>query len=79
MLRNVHASTATLTALVERIGYEAAEQVAHQAAAAAGDPTQSIRRLVVERGLLSGEEFDELTSPERVTQLGSMGRRPPDE
>jgi len=28
----------------------------------------------VEMGLLTGEEFDELTSPEAVTRLGSVGR-----
>ena len=32
---------------------------------------QNIRQLVIDRGLLTAEEFDELTSPERVTRLGS--------
>ena len=63
-LRNVHNSTATITALIERIGYEAAEQLAESVAAAAGDPLQTIRRFVVERNLLSVEEFEELTSPD---------------
>ena len=51
--RNVHNSTATLTALIERIGYDAAEQLAEHVAAAGGDPLQTIRRLVVEHGLLT--------------------------
>ena len=39
--------------------------------AAGGDPLQTIRRFVLEHGMLTAEEFDELTSPERVTRLGS--------
>lgn len=78
-LRNVHNSTATLTALIERIGYEAAEQLAQCAAATAGDPLQTIRRFVIEGRWLSAEEFDELTSPERVTRLGSNHARRPRE
>ncbi|MGO8690461.1 MAG: aspartate ammonia-lyase [Thermoguttaceae bacterium] len=69
-LRNVQSSTATLTALIERIGYEAAEHLAEHAAAV-GDPLQTIRRFVLEHGMLTAEEFDELTSPDRVTRLGS--------
>ncbi len=70
-LRNVHNSTATLTALIERIGYDAAEHLAEHAAAAAGDPLQTIRHFVLDHGLLTAAEFDELTSPDRVTRLGS--------
>ena len=61
-LRNVQSSTATLTALIERIGYEAAEHLAEHAAAV-GDPLQTIRRFVLEHGMLTAEEFDELTRP----------------
>ncbi len=68
--QNVHNSTALLTALVDRIGYDAAEQIAQEAAASPSGQ-RDIRRLVLDRGLLSAEEFDELTSPERVTRLGS--------
>jgi aspartate ammonia-lyase len=70
-LRNVHNSTATLTALVERIGYEAAQHLAEHLVETKGDLHQTIRHFVVEHGLLTAEEFDQLTSPERVTQLGS--------
>lgn len=65
--RHVDGSTATLTALVEAIGYEQASQLA----AAAEAECKSVRQLVVERGLLSVEQFDLLVSPERVTRLGS--------
>ena len=69
--QNVHNSTALLTALVDRIGYDAAEQIAREAAAAGPDGERDIRRLVLDRGLVSTEEFEELTSPQRVTKLGS--------
>ncbi|MEN6459441.1 MAG: aspartate ammonia-lyase [Thermoguttaceae bacterium] len=65
--QHVHDSTALLTALVERIGYDAAEQLA---AETAGDRAD-VRQRAIERGLLTAEEFDQLTSPERVTKLGS--------
>jgi aspartate ammonia-lyase len=69
--RNVHNSTATLTALIERIGYQAAEHLAEHLDATKGDPQQTIRHFVVEHGMMTAEEFDELTAPERVTRLGS--------
>ena len=72
--RHVHNSTATLTALVERIGYDAAEQLAEhwpRPSDPADDPAVGDRH-----GLLTAEEFDELTSPEHVTRLGSIGKRP---
>ncbi len=68
--RNVHNATALLTALIDKIGYDAAEQVAEEAAAGPCQD-QDIRQLVISRGLLTAAEFDELTSPERVTRLGS--------
>jgi aspartate ammonia-lyase len=64
---NVRNSTAVLTALVDEIGYDAAEQLAHEAAR----DLQDIRQLAIDRGLLTAEKFDELVSPERVTKLGS--------
>jgi aspartate ammonia-lyase len=76
-LRHVRNSTATLTALVERIGYEAAEHLGEhllkRPGASEEQAEQDLRRLVVEHGILTGQEFDELTSPERVMRLGSEG------
>jgi aspartate ammonia-lyase len=72
-LRQVHNSTATVTALVERIGHEAAEALA----VAAHRSDKSVRELVLERGLLSAAEFDELVAPEQVTRLGGVGPRVP--
>jgi aspartate ammonia-lyase len=72
--QNVRNSTALLTALVDAIGYDAAEQLA--AEAAAGSPTD-IRQLAIDRGLLTAEQFDELTSPEHVMRLGTPGGNQP--
>ena len=65
--KHIEGATATVTALVERIGYHAAQEVAQAARA----ENRSVRDIVIERGLLSGEGFDELTSPESVNRLGS--------
>ncbi len=64
--RHVHGSTATLTALVDAIGYEEASKLAH----IAKEQGQSIRQIAIQRGLLTAQQFDELVSPERVMRLG---------
>jgi aspartate ammonia-lyase len=64
--RSVHSATATVTALVGRIGYEAAQQIAQEASQSG----KSIRDIAVGKCLLTAEQFDELTGPERVMQLG---------
>ncbi len=68
--RNIRNSTATLTALVDQIGYDRAEQLAREVEASHCGQL-NIRQLVIDRGLLTAAEFDELTSSERVTRLGS--------
>jgi aspartate ammonia-lyase len=72
--RNVHNSTATLTALIERIGYDAAEHLAEHLDETKGDPQQTIRHFVVEHGMMTAAEFDELTAPEQVMRLGTRGK-----
>jgi aspartate ammonia-lyase len=64
---HVHGATATITALVETIGYEAAGKIASQA----DETGKSIRQIVIDMELLSADEFDELVSPQRVMRLGS--------
>jgi aspartate ammonia-lyase len=61
-----HAGTAVLTALIERIGYAAATE----AAQAAASEKRSVREVLLGRGVLSADEFDELVSPEHVMKLG---------
>ena len=69
--RHVHNSTATLTALIERIGYDAAEHLAEHLTDGQSDPLKTIRHYVVEHGMMTAAEFDEITSPERVMRLGT--------
>jgi aspartate ammonia-lyase len=71
---HVEGASATLTALLEVIGYDAATAIA-QAAKQTG---KTIKQLVIERGLLSEEEFVRLTSAENVTKLGSNSLPPKD-
>nr|HOP40104.1 aspartate ammonia-lyase [Geobacteraceae bacterium] len=68
---NVDGATATLTALIDRIGYQTAQEIAAEATVSG----KGVRTIVVERGLLSAEDFDELVSAESVTRLGSPLRK----
>jgi aspartate ammonia-lyase len=69
--QHVESSTASITALVDAIGYHAAQEIAEYAKSSG----KKIRSIVVERGLLSEEMFDELVSAENVTRLGSPLRK----
>jgi aspartate ammonia-lyase len=64
---HVEGATASLTAMVETLGYEKAEALA----ARTRSEGKSIREVVEESGCLSPEEFDRLVSPENVARLGS--------
>lgn len=63
----VESSTASITALVDEIGYHAAQEIA----AEAKDSGRGVRSIVLERGLLTAEMFDERVSADSVTRLGS--------
>lgn len=63
----VEGATALLTALVEVLGYEKAEAIGARARSE-GKP---IRKVVIEQGFLSAEQFDRLISPESVSRLGA--------
>jgi aspartate ammonia-lyase len=65
--RGIDASTATVTALMAEIGYDAAQRVAELSAAEGC----GIRDAVLKAGVLTAEEFDRLISPEVVNRLGS--------
>jgi len=67
---HVHEGTAALTALVERIGHGACNDLARAVSAGEG----SLRQLVVRKGLLTIDEYDHLTSPGRVNQLGHRSK-----
>jgi aspartate ammonia-lyase len=65
--RQVENSTASVTALVGLLGYQAATELAR----AAAEEGKGLRQLAIEKGLLTAETFDQLTSPESVTRLGT--------
>lgn len=69
--QHVENATAAVTALVEVIGYDQAQIVASRARAEA----KSLRDIVTETGILTGEQFDQLITPEAVTRLGSPDKR----
>jgi aspartate ammonia-lyase len=63
---HVHGGTAALTALAEKIGHAEADALA--VAVRAGEGT--LRDLSVRRGFVTFDEYEHLTSPGRVNQLG---------
>lgn len=65
--RHVEASTAVATALLPALGYDRAAEVAKRA----GAEDLTIREVVLDEGLLTEEQFDQLITPEAVTRLGS--------
>jgi aspartate ammonia-lyase len=62
----VNNSTVTLTALIQKIGYEKACAVSKKASST----KKSICEIVVEENLLTFDEFQSLTTPESVSKLG---------
>jgi aspartate ammonia-lyase len=69
--QHVENSTATATALLPALGYERAAE-AIKLAQAGG---RSLRETVLANGWLTGEEFDDLTSPESVCRLGTPDKK----
>ena len=69
----VESSTASVTALLPALSYEGAAAVAAKAVASG----RTIRATVLEDGILTAEELDQLLSPEAVTRLGSLQTRGP--
>jgi aspartate ammonia-lyase len=67
----VHASTAVLTALLPKIGYEKAGEVAARALR----EKKSIEEILLAEGLCNESEYNWLTSPEAVTALGFRERK----
>jgi aspartate ammonia-lyase len=65
--RHVENSTGATTALVGKIGYEKAQAISCEFRKS----KKSVRELVIGKGILSAQEFDELVSAECVMKLGS--------
>ena len=72
-LRQVHNSTATITALVDHLGHHVADELVN----IARQGQKSLRQLVLERGLMTEAEFDQFVSAERAMQLGSPAAATP--
>jgi len=68
---HVETATAAVTALVEKLGYQRACDVAR----IARDTRRTIRDIVTEQHLLTHDQFDALVAPEAVTRLGFPIRR----
>ena len=69
--RHVENSTATITALISKIGYEKAQNLIKQKQ----ESQKSIRKLVLENGLFSESDFEYLISAEAVNRLGEPGEK----
>lgn len=65
--KNIENSTATITALIPKTGYEKASKIAQDAI----NQHISIKQAVINSALLSESGFEELISPEAVCRLGS--------
>jgi fumarate hydratase class II len=65
----VERSLAMVTALVPRIGYDAATALAKEAA----QTGKTVREVALRRNLLSPEELDSVLDPRRMTEGGLMG------
>ncbi len=63
---SVEGSTAVVTALVPVIGYDRACTIAKEAQ----QQNRTIRQIVIEQGIMSAEQFEQLISPEAVCRLG---------
>jgi aspartate ammonia-lyase len=64
---HVESSTAVATALLPALGYEGAAQLVELAQ----ETGRTVRETALAEGLLTAEQFAELTSPEAVTRLGT--------
>jgi aspartate ammonia-lyase len=64
---HVNGATASLTALIDKIGYEKAEKIATETLKSG----KTVKETLIENKILTEAEFNQLTSPEAVTRLGS--------
>jgi aspartate ammonia-lyase len=67
---NVENSTASITALIPKIGYENADKIAQKAQ----KEHLSIKESALKSGLITANEFEELITPEAVCRLGNESR-----
>lgn len=65
--KHVNGSVAVVTALLDEIGYDKAQEIIE----VSGRTGKTVREVIIEQGVLSAGRFDELTSAEAVTAIGS--------
>lgn len=66
----VDGAAATLTALIEKIGYKMAEQIGKESS----ETGKSIKESVLEKELVTNEEYEQLISAESVMSLGHRNK-----
>jgi aspartate ammonia-lyase len=64
---NLHNSTAVVTALIGKIGYEKAQEIAK----ASNKKGKTVKEIALEGEYITEEEFETLITPEAVNRLGS--------
>lgn len=69
--RQVRGATATVTALIDVIGYKTAESVLQEAQQSG----KAIREVVLARGLMDEDDYDARITPEAVMRLGSTQKK----
>jgi aspartate ammonia-lyase len=62
----VETSTATVTALLPAIGYDAASEIAAEVESSG----RGVKEVALDQGRLTAEEFEALITPEAVCRLG---------
>jgi aspartate ammonia-lyase len=65
--KNVENSTATITALIPKIGYSKAEEITRQA----NTKNITIKEAAIKSGYITKNEFEQLITPESVCRLGN--------
>lgn len=65
--KHLRTATAVVTALISKIGYEKAEEIAAEAAAIG----KTVKEIALAKKYLTEQEFEDLISPEAVNRLGT--------
>jgi aspartate ammonia-lyase len=68
--QNVETSTAVLTAIVEKVGYQTAQKIA----AEAKEQNKTVREIILKLGIMTEAEFESLISPQKVLMLGNADK-----
>jgi len=67
----VENSVGIITAINPHVGYEAASRIAKRAL----EEDKSVKSIILEEGILSEEELDEILNPHEMTEPGIAGKK----